>query len=71
MTFLDADDFFEPMALDRMLTYMLAHSANACVAGTRYLLAGIPISSGVECWHKLDKAHTPTHVITFCILNIV
>lgn len=56
VTFLDADDFFEPMALDRMLTYMLAHSANACVAGTRYLLAGIPISSGVECWHKLDKA---------------
>lgn len=55
VTFLDADDFLEPMALDRMLTYMMAHSTDACVAGTRYLLGNIPISSGIECWHKLDK----------------
>lgn len=55
VVFLDADDYLEPMALDRMLTYMMAHSTDACVAGTRYLLGNIPISSGIECWHKLDK----------------
>lgn len=55
VVFLDADDFLEPMALERMQTCMLEQEAKACVAGTRQLLGKIPISNGVECWHKLEK----------------
>lgn len=59
VTFLDADDYFEPMALERMLKLMLncrlGKGADACVAGTKYLVCGVPVSSSVECWHRLRK----------------
>lgn len=55
VVFLDADDYLEPTALADMKKCMYDYGGNACVAGTRYLLGNIPISSGIECWHKLDK----------------
>lgn len=55
IAFLDADDYFVPMALEHMQACMQKHSVSACVAGTQYLLGSIPTSSGIECWHKLDK----------------
>lgn len=55
VTFLDADDYFEPMALKRMLDCGLDENTNACVAGTKFLVCGIPVSNGIECWHKPKK----------------
>lgn len=56
VTFLDADDFFESGALKRMKGWMVGYGTDACVARTRYRLGNIPISNGIECWHKLDGA---------------
>lgn len=56
VTFLDADDFFEPGVLKRMKEWMVGYGTDACVARTRYRLGNIPISNGIECWHKLDGA---------------
>lgn len=53
VVFLDADDYLEPTALEVMKKCM--NDYDACMAGTRYLLGNIPISSGIECWHKLNK----------------
>lgn len=55
ITFLDADDYFMPMALEHMQACMQKHGTSVCVAGTQYLVGGMPTSSGVECWHKLDN----------------
>ena len=59
VTFLDADDYFEPLVLERMAKWMnncrLGKGADACVAGTRYRLGNIPIGNGIECWHEINK----------------
>lgn len=55
VAFLDADDYFAPMALARMEHCMQWREANACVAGTRHLMYGLPTNVGIECWHKLNK----------------